>query len=74
MAIPSKSSLSEDGSRQSEVGFSPDVVILDVVLLGLAYQQSHLSGVNFLCIIFLDCPARFPLRPNAVLSLDTMHI
>ena len=34
------------------VGFSPDVFILDVVLLGLVSslsQHSHLSGVLFMC-------------------------
>ena len=39
------------------VGFSPDVFFLDVVLLGPASspsQHSHLSGLLFLCIVFLD--------------------
>ena len=48
VAIPSQSSLSGEGCEWFNVGFSPDVVILDVVLLCLAYcpcLHSHLSDV-----------------------------
>ena len=47
MATPSESSLSKKGCHWFDVGFSPDVFIPDVVLLGLASSpshQSHLSG------------------------------
>ena len=63
VAMLSQSSLSEEGCHWFDVAFSTDVFILDVVLLGLASGQSrhsHLSGVPFLCIVFLGCP---PFRP-----------
>ena len=55
MAIPSQSSVSEEGCHWFDVGFSPDVIILDVILLGLASmdQHSHISGVLFLCIVII---------------------
>ena len=48
--------MSEEGCHCLDAGFSPDALILDVVLLGLAYFPSrhyHLSGVEFLCIFSL---------------------
>ena len=48
--------LSEECCHWLDVGFSPDVFILDVVLLGLASspsQHSRLSGVQFFVIFFV---------------------
>ena len=42
MAIPSQSSLSEEGCHWFDVGFSTDVFIVDVVFLGLASRASVL--------------------------------
>ena len=55
VAAPSESSLPEEGCHCFDVGLSPDVFILDVVLLGHACipsQHSHLSGIQLLCIFF----------------------
>ena len=49
MAISSQSFLSDEGYHWFDVSFSPDVFILDVVLLGLASspsQHSYLVGVE----------------------------
>ena len=46
--VPSQSSLSEEDCHSFDVGFSPDVLVFDVVLLGLASnlsQHSHISVV-----------------------------
>ena len=43
-AIPSQSFISEEGCHWFDVGFSPDVFMIEVVLLGLAscqYERSH---------------------------------
>ena len=52
MAIPSQSFLPEERCHWLDIGVSPDVLILDVVLLGLASSPSqpfHISVVQFSC-------------------------
>ena len=49
MTIPSQSFLSEEGCHWFDVGFSPDVFIVDVVLLGpisAFSSQWYFIGVN----------------------------
>ena len=75
MAIPSQSFLSEEGCHWFDVGLSPDVFILDVVLLGLASsssQHSHLNGVQLLGINCLNYPA-FTNGWIALWKIITLH-
>ena len=49
MVLSYQSFLSDDGCRLFDVGFSLDVLILDVVLIGVASnpsQHSHIVGVE----------------------------
>ena len=57
LVIPYQSLLYEEDWHLFEVGFPPDVFIIDVVLLCLPsspYQRSHLIGVGFVFACFLN--------------------
>ena len=73
MVIPSQPYISEGGLHWFHFGFSPDVFILDVVLLGLASSPSQ--HYLIISITYTVCPVRSQcdMAVGTKLFFDMMH-